>query len=135
MSEEALLLLLMALRLEVPFMGTFADVLDIIVADLLLAACCICLLLSVLERLSWLTFCWYSILASATFTPPMEVAAPAAGATADLEDEEDEDPCEEMSLPLESRLQVRKDKLTHDGSYVTKTLVYCSPLGTSTKCM
>ena len=122
MREEALLLLLMALRLEVPFMGRFAVGLDIIVADLLLAACCICLLLSVLERLSWLTFCWYSILASATFTPPMEVAAPAGG-TADLEEEEDEDPCEEMSLPLESRLQVRKDKLTHDGSYVTKTLL------------
>ena len=27
-----------------------------------------------------------------------------AAATADLDDEEDEDPCEEMSLPLESRL-------------------------------
>ena len=72
------------------------------IMDLLLA----CRLLSVLDRLSWLTFCWYSILASATFTPPMEFAAGAAEAatTADLDDEEDEDPCDEMSLPFESRL-------------------------------
>ena len=128
MSEEALLLLLMALRLEVPFMGRFAVGLDIIVDDLLLAACCICLLLSVLERLSWLTFCWYSILASATFTPPMEVAAP-AGATADLEDEEDEDPCEEMSLPLESRLPCLDGEQLID--HISPKHFYCSPLGTS----
>ena len=64
-----------------------------------------CRLLSVLDRLSWLTFCWYSILASATFTPPMEeLAGAAAAATADLDDDEDEDPCDEMSLPFESRL-------------------------------
>ena len=68
---------------------------------------CTGLLLSVLDRLSWLTFCWYSILASATFTPPMEVDG--AAATADLEDEEEDDPCEEMSLPLESRLSSSGD--------------------------
>ena len=70
--------------------------------DLLLA--CMVLLLSVFDRLSWLTFCRYSILASATFTPPLEDAGPAAAA--DLDDEEEEDPCEEMSLPLESRLAI-----------------------------
>ena len=81
--------------------GTPSDPPSLDIMDLLLA----CRLLSVLDRLSWLTFCWYSILASATFTPPMEFAAGAAeAATADLDDDEDEDPCDEMSLPFESRL-------------------------------
>ena len=65
-----------------------------------------CRLFSVLDRFSWLTFCWYSILASATLTPPMEFAGAAEAATADLDDEEDEDPCDEMSLPFESRLKI-----------------------------